>query len=409
MIGAIADDVTGATDVAVAMRREGLRTLLVFGVPSKPAPAGHDAVVVALKSRTIPAADAVEQSCRALGWLQEHGAESTYFKFCSTFDSTPAGNIGPVLDALADEMAAPTVVLTPSSPEHARTQYLGHLFVGDVLISDSHMRHHPLTPMTDPVLARVLQRQTERPVGLIPHAVVRAGRTEIRAAAAAAREHYLLVDAVSDADLREIGAAVAEFPLVAGASGLAAGLAAARRVTGVGAADDPVGAAPAAVLAGSCSARTLEQVEAMRAAGRPTHLLDVVAEPDAGRLAARALDWFDGLGGLGGPAPLVYSSVPPARLAAIQAALGAQRAADLIEQAMGEIAAGLVARGVRRIVAAGGETSGAVVAALGVEAVEIGPEAARGVPWIYPTSGDPLALLLKSGNFGEADLLVRAT
>ncbi|MEJ3655585.1 3-oxo-tetronate kinase [Actinomycetes bacterium KLBMP 9759] len=407
MIGAIADDVTGATDVAVAMRREGLRTLLVFGVPGDPAPAGHDAVVVALKSRTVPAAEAVDQSRRALSWLQEHGADGIYVKFCSTFDSTPEGNIGPVLDALADELAAPTVVLTPSSPEHARTQYLGHLFVGDVLISDSHMRHHPLTPMIDPVLPRVLQRQTERPVGLIPHPVVRAGRAAIRAAATAAGERYLLVDAVCDADLREIGVAVAEFPLVAGASGLAAGLAAARRVAGAATAADPVGDAPAAALAGSCSARTLEQVAAMREAGRPTYLLDVVAEPAAGRLAAGALDWFDGLGAT--PAPLFYSSVPPERLAEIQAVLGAQRAAETLERAMGEIATGLVARGVRRIVAAGGETSGAIVAALGVEAVEIGPEAARGVPWIYPTSGDPLALLLKSGNFGEADLLVRTT
>ncbi|MER7350611.1 3-oxo-tetronate kinase [Streptomyces aurantiacus] len=417
MLGVIADDVTGATDVALALRKSGLRTVLYFGVPGEDVepPGAHEAVVVALKSRMATPADAVAQSLEALRRLRGHGVRQVYFKFCSTFDSTADGNIGPVLDALADALDAPAVLLTPSSPQHGRTQYAGHLFVDGVPLAESPMRHHPVTPMTDSSLPRLLRAQTERPVGLVEWDTVRAGADAVRAALADATARgvrYLLADALDEDDLRTLGRATADAPLTAGAAGLAGGLA--RAVPG-GAPDaydddDPLDAWPAAVLCGSCSARTLEQLDALRALGRPLHRLDPVDEPDPAALAGRALDWYDAL-----PpeaphgAPVIHSSVPPDELRAVQRALGSERAAAVLEEATGRIAAGLVARGARRVIAAGGETSGAVVAALGVTGGWIGRAAAPGVPWIHPTSGPRVALLLKSGNFGGADFLATAS
>ncbi|MFB4278845.1 3-oxo-tetronate kinase [Nonomuraea sp. MTCD27] len=409
MIGAIADDVTGATDVAVALRRRGLRTMLYFGLP----PQGtelpeHDAVVIALKTRTIPRADAVARSLEALHWLRANGAaRQVYFKYCSTFDSTPDGNIGPVLDALADAMDAPVVAMTPSSPEHGRTQYNGYLFVGDVLLGESHMRHHPLTPMTDSYLPRVLEGQSAYRAGVVTLAQVRGQAIGPRLAELRAQGvRYALVDALDDTDLAEAGRALAEAPLVAGAAGLAGGLAAARARTGHGDAPAPEPAGSAAVLAGSCSARTLQQVDAMVQAGRPAHRLDALADQDEESLARKALAWYDALDGTAG-APLIYSSLEPGALRRVQEALGTERSAAILESATGRIARGLVERGVTRVISAGGETSGAVVSALGVPGGVIGAEAARGVPWILTPSG--LALLLKSGNFGEPDLLLEAS
>ncbi|WP_188191381.1 3-oxo-tetronate kinase [Nonomuraea sp. SYSU D8015] len=418
MIGAIADDFTGATDVAVALRRRGIRTVLFFGMPREEAAAEPGAVVIALKTRTIARDTAVAQSLSALEWLRARGAEQVYFKYCSTFDSTVEGNIGPVLDALADALDVPVVPMTPSSPEHGRTQYNGYLFVGDVLLAESHMRHHPLTPMTDSYLPRVLEGQSAYRAGVVTLAQVRRGELARRLAELRAEGvRYALVDAVEDADLAAAGRALADAPLVAGAAGLAGGLAAARARTEGGDVTGAVPAGPAAVLAGSCSARTLEQVAAMIDAGRPAHRLDPLADPDPGSLAAGALAWYDALGAVarpgGGPAfegsgaPLVYSSLEPAALRRVQEALGGERSAAILESALGLIARGLVERGVTRLITAGGETSGAVVSALGVSGGVIGPEAARGVPWIFTPSG--LSLLLKSGNFGDPDLLLEAS
>ncbi|MFI6293564.1 3-oxo-tetronate kinase [Nonomuraea sp. NPDC050790] len=410
MIGAIADDVTGATDVAVALHRHGLRTLLFFDTPpalsseTSPAP---DAVVVALKTRTIPRDQAVARSLAALDRLRAAGAGQIYFKYCSTFDSTPEGNIGPVLDALADALGAPMVAMTPSSPEHGRTQYLGHLFVGERLLSESPMRDHPLTPMTDSYLPRVLEAQSAHRAGVVPLPAVRGGPAAIRERLADLRRdglRYALLDAVEDADLFAAGQALDGMPLVAGAAGLAAGLA---RTLGrelpEGTAHVPGGRA--AVLAGSCSARTLEQVRAVIEYGRPAHRLDALAHPDQEALAADALAWYDAQRPEDG-APLIYSSLPPDRLREVQGELGRERSAEILESALAMIARGLVERGVTRLVAAGGETSGAVVRALGVTGGVIGPEAARGVPWILTPS---LSLLLKSGNFGEPGLLLDAS
>ncbi|NJP89349.1 four-carbon acid sugar kinase family protein [Nonomuraea sp. FMUSA5-5] len=410
MIGAIADDFTGATDVAVALRRRGLRTLLYFGLPPQGAqPPEHDAVVIALKTRTVHKADAVARSLRALRWLRAHGAaEQVYFKYCSTFDSTPEGNIGPVLDALADALEAPIVPMTPSSPEHGRTQYNGYLFVGDVLLGESHMRHHPLTPMTDSYLPRLLEAQSAYRSGVVTLPHVRGQAVERRLAEL--REQgvrYAFVDALAEEDLMTAGRALVRAPLVAGAAGLAGGLAAARAgAAGQEETAAPEPSGPAAVLAGSCSSRTLEQVQVMIEAGRPAHRLDALTDQDADSLARRALAWYDALDASDG-APLIYSSLEPAKLRRVQQALGAERSAALLESAIGRIARGLVERGVTRLVTAGGETSGAVVSALGVPGGVIGAEAARGVPWIFVPSGP--ALLLKSGNFGDPGLLLEAT
>lgn len=417
MIGAIADDFTGGTDVAVAFRRAGLRTVVLFGGASDRGDLPtHDAIVIALKTRTIEPEVAVSESVQAAQWLRDHGATQIFFKFCSTFDSKPEGNIGPVADALADLLDAPRAVVVPSSPEHLRTQYMGHLFVDRQLLSDSPMRHHPLTPMTDSYIPRVLETQTLRTVGLIDHRSVRRGAEEVARLLdeqQSAGVRYSVVDAVDDADLAAIGRACADDVLVTGAAGLAGGLGLAHAARLVDDAhtrieelhSDPIGDVDSAVLAGSCSARTLEQISDMQR-GHDSYLLDAVATPDAASLATQALAWFDARPSTS--VPLIYSSLPPAQLRRAQETLGTERASAILEGAMGIIARGLVARGVQRLVIAGGETSGAVVTALEVDGGVIGEEAAPGVPWIYTTGSRQIALLLKSGNFGAPDLLTTA-
>jgi 3-dehydrotetronate 4-kinase len=412
MIGAIADDFTGGTDVAVAFRRAGLRTVIVFGgAPEHADLPSHDALVVALKTRTVPVVDAVRDSVAAGQWLLQQGAHQLYFKYCSTFDSRPEGNIGQVADALAQLTGARTVAVMPASPEHGRTQYQGHLFVHEQLLSDSPMRHHPLTPMTNARIAEVLAAQTPHPVRSVHHTTVRAGTAAVRTALGAptaAGVQYAVIDAVSDDDLTVVGAAVADAPLITGAAGLAGGVGRALVARGGAlhhhaAQEDPVGAGRTAVLAGSCSARTLEQIGRYQQQ-HPSWFIDALHTPDAQTLADQALQFVDAQPA--DAAPLLYSSVPPAQLQQVQQQLGPAQASEILETATGLIARGLLERGVRRIVIAGGETSGAVVTALQVKGGIIGEEQAPGVPWIY--TQDDVALLLKSGNFGGPDMLVDA-
>ncbi|MCU1440940.1 MAG: Hrp-dependent type effector protein [Rhodoglobus sp.] len=406
--GFIADDFTGGTDVAVEASRAGLRTVIHFGLPRDDTrfDQPHDAVVLALKSRMLPAEHAVHDSLAALAWLRHRGAERVYFKYCSTFDSTARGNIGPVLDALADALGADTVVMTPSSPAHGRTQYLGKLFVGEHLLAESHMRDHPRTPMLDSDLPRLLRAQTSRSVGLVSLSVVRAEQSDLTTTLGARSERYLLTDAIDQTDLDTIGRAVRDHVLVAGAAGLAGGMARAiHSHSGRAAPEPPDRSGPAAVLAGSCSARTLEQIQRMMAEGRDAYRLDPLDNADPRALAERAVAWYDA-----SPrheAPLFYSSADPAGLKLVHDRIGVEASAEILESAIGMIAQGLVARGVTRIIAAGGETSGAIVTALGVDGGLIGAEEGFGVPWIHTRDG--LALLLKSGNFGDTDLLVRAS
>jgi uncharacterized protein YgbK (DUF1537 family) len=418
VMGVIADDYTGGTDVAAAFRRKGLRTLLFFGLPDveEQQLPPYDVLVVALKTRMAPPHVAAELSLAALAWLRERGASSFYFKFCSTFDSTAKGNIGPVLDALSSALAVETVVLTPSSPQHGRTQYRGLLFVGDRLLSESHMRDHPVTPMTDSHVARLLRPQTSASVAVLDLEDVAKGEPAVRARiedAAARGEKYLVADAIDESQLDTLGAALLGSPLTAGAAGLAEGLASAwvtQAAPPAAGPDSPQGhgaEGPAVVLAGSCSVRTLEQVAVLERSGRPAYRLDVVADRDPVSLAERALAWYDERASR--VAPVIYSSAPADELRRIHAEVGVAESARILEDATGRIARGLVERGVRTIVAAGGETSGAIVDALGVPAGVIGEEAAPGVPWIHTVSTTPLSLLLKSGNFGDPELLARAS
>lgn len=414
LLGCIADDFTGATDLSSTLVRQGMSAVQLIGVPgaSDPVP-DADAIVVALKSRTAPVRDAVGNSLQALRWLQAAGCRQFFFKYCSTFDSTDDGNIGPVADALADALGCGFAIACPAFPANGRTVYQGHLFVGYALLSESGMQDHPLTPMRDANLVRVLSRQTDGTVGLVPFATVERGAATIRSALATLKEQgrrYAIVDATTDAHLMAIGEAVDGQALVTGGSGVAMGLPENFRRAGLlGDADAgvlPDVAGHAAVLAGSCSRATLFQIGTARDKV-PTLELDALATPDAGALVRQAAEWMQGK--LGRTPVVIAASSTPERVAALQARLGRDAAGALVEDAMAGIAEALVAAGVRRLVVAGGETSGAVVGRLGIKRLRIGPEIDPGVPWtLAEGAGPPLLLALKSGNFGGRDFFLQA-
>jgi 3-dehydrotetronate 4-kinase len=417
-LGCIADDLTGATDVALMLQNAGMRTIQVIGVPERDsaAPRDADAVVVALKSRTSAPAEAVAQSLAALAWLRAGGAAQILFKYCSTFDSTDAGNIGPVADALLDALGAGFTVACPAFPTNKRTIYLGHLFVGEQLLSDSPMKDHPLTPMRDANLVRVLGRQTKRKVGLVALPAVRQGAVAMREAFEALKRSghgYAIVDAVADEDLLALGAACAEMPLLTGGSGIAMGLPAnfgiRKDMGSENAAALPAAGGYAAVLSGSCSAQSNAQV-AHWVKSHPAFRIDPLRLAGGEDLAAAALAWA-GPRLASGPV-LVYATAEPVAVREAQAQLGSQRAGELVENCLAQVARGLVAQGARRLVVAGGETSGAVVKALGVRALRIGAQIDPGVPWtrtVEMRAGEPpIALALKSGNFGGVDFFAKA-
>ncbi len=414
ILGCIADDFTGATDVASMLVRAGMRTVQMIGVPTSPPSAEVDAIVVALKSRTIAPRAAVDESLSALRWLEEAGCRRFYFKYCSTFDSTDQGNIGPVIDALMSSLGTAFTIACPAFPENARTLFNGYLFVGDLLLSESGMRNHPLTPMTDPNLVRVLQRQTRRKVGLVGHASVSGGPQRIRARFEELRRQgteIAIVDATSNDDLLRIGAACADMPLVTAGSGVALGLPPAYRAEGllaaVGSADAlPPAAGWRAIVSGSCSVATLGQVAAAIEAGMPAFRVDPLSLAAGEDVVKSALRWAAPL--LPRGPLLVYATAEPERVRAAQDRLGRERAGELVEQALAAIARGLVELGVGQIIVAGGETSGAVVSALGVRGLRIGPPIAPGVPWTSSLGGRPLSLALKSGNFGAPDFFLDA-
>ena len=414
VLGCIADDFTGATDLASTLVRNGMRTVQLIGVPPADAPVPDaDAIVVALKSRTAPPGKAVAQSLAALSWLRSAGCRQYFFKYCSTFDSTDDGNIGPVADALVTALGCGFAIACPAFPANGRTVYQGHLFVGSALLNESGMQDHPLTPMRDANLVRVLSRQTDGTVGLVPAPTVAAGASAIRDALTRLREgsrRYAIVDAISDADLFAIGAAVKHHALVTGGSGVAVGLPQNYREDGLLSAanttDLPRVDGPAAVLAGSCSRTTLLQIATTRDQ-LPTLELAPWETPDRAALVQKALAWADGA--LGDKPVVIATSATPDRVGALQKQLGRDEAGALLEGVMADIATGLVTRGVRRMVVAGGETSGAVVSALGVSSLRIGAEIDPGVPWTYAEgSGPALLLALKSGNFGAARMFEQA-
>lgn len=413
LLGCIADDFTGGTDLASMLVAGGMRTLQVIGVPKGPIPADVDAVVVALKSRTQRKDHAVQASLAALEWLRAAGCRQFFFKYCSTFDSTAQGNIGPVADALMDALGTDFVLACPAFPENRRTLYQGHLFVGDALLSESGMRHHPLTPMTDANLVRVLSGQTTREVGLVPYSVVAQGATAIREAFEIERQAgkgYVIVDAIDNADLKVIGEAAADHLLITGGSGVAIGLPANFARAGLlqgskCAAELPSVGGYAAVLSGSCSVATNDQIEYWQRS-RPSFQLDPLLLAEGRDQVGDALAWASEHIATG--PVLIYGSARPDQVKAAQERIGIEAAGLLVEQALSGIAVGLEALGVRRFVIAGGETSGAVVKALGVEALRIGAAIDPGVPWTLGMREVPVALALKSGNFGSVDFFEKA-
>lgn len=412
LLGCIADDFTGGTDLASTLAAGGMRTVQTIGVPDT-AIDNADALVIALKSRTAPREQAVAESLSALRWLQAQGCQQFLFKYCSTFDSTPLGNIGPVVDALMAALDTKFTIACPAYPENKRTVYLGHLFVGNQLLSESSMKNHPLTPMTDANLVRVLQPQTQHRVGLISHDIVSTGAAAIKAAnsaALAAGFGIAIIDALTDADLHAIGHACADLRLITGGSGIATGLPHNFRRKGMmqtHAADTAVPRidGPAAIIAGSCSAATNAQVGhwLKKRDGFRIDIHRLLAGED---VVSEALDWTRQQSPQN--PPLVYATATPDEVRAVQTLAGAEHAGLQIENALAEIAYGLAQAGTRKFVIAGGETSGAIVKRLGIHALRIGPAIDPGVPWTYSMERQPLALALKSGNFGSVDFFEKA-
>ncbi|MDH5340707.1 MAG: four-carbon acid sugar kinase family protein [Rubrivivax sp.] len=411
-MGCIADDFTGGTDLANNLVRAGMRTVQVIGVGAGPLPDDVDAVVVALKSRTASVEQAVAESLAAARWLSQGGRPQIYFKVCSTFDSTPQGNIGPVAEALQEALQAQGVVVTPAFPENGRTVFKGHLFVGDLLLSDSPMRNHPLTPMTDANLVRVLQAQMKRGrVGLVDHRTVGRGAAAVRDRLQALQRDgrsFAIADAVDDADLHVLAEATRDAALVVAGSGLAIGIPALHGLAPrPEAAALPAASGSRAILSGSCSAATNAQVAVFRAGGGATFVIDPLRVAAGQDLAAEALAWAAPR--LGTAPVLVSATAEPAAVAAVQAQLGAERAGALVEQTLARVASGLVEQGVGQLLIAGGETSGACIQALGITQLRIGPQIDPGVPWCHARlAGRGLHVALKSGNFGGTDFFSRA-
>ncbi len=414
LLGCIADDFTGATDLANNLVRAGMRVVQTVGVPNQAIGAGFDAVVVALKTRTVPAGDAVTESLAALAWLQAQGAQQIYFKYCSTFDSTSQGNIGPVTEALMDALETRFTIATPAFPDNHRTVFKGYLFVGDLLLNESGMQNHPLTPMQDANLVRVMQSQTRRRVGLVDHRVVARGESALRERMAQLQTDGVgvaIVDALSNEDLMRLGPALKGMPLVTAGSGVAIGLPANFGITPSAQASRlPAGCGMLAVVSGSCSLATNRQVLHFRQQGFPARSIDPLQLASGVDVVAEVLAWAVPL--LANGPVLVYSTADTTVVKSVQGQLGAGEAGAMVERALAAVARGLVQCGVRQLVVAGGETSGACVQALGITQMQVGPQIDPGVPWCHARSAlageDGLHLSLKSGNFGTDDFFIKA-
>ncbi len=405
VLGCIADDFTGATDLAGLLARSGVRVSLRIGVPSEPPadPAAFE--VIALKSRTAPVGEAVAETRAALKWLQAAGAQRFFWKYCSTFDSTAEGNIGPVAEALMADLGCDQTIYCPAFPENGRSIFMGNLFVGQQPLAESPMKDHPLTPMRDSNLMRLLEPQVTKPVGLADRLTVARGAGVLRAELAALKAKgvaHVVVDAVANSDLEVIAEACRDMVLMTGGSAVAMPLPGLYLADGTLSADAPKAEAPqldpgTVVLSGSCSAMTNKQVAAYLASGAPGFRLDPLDLAENG--AQAALDWLAGQDL--GAAPLIYATANTDSVRAAQKKLGVAEAGEIVEATLSACAVAARDRGARRVIVAGGETSGAVTKALGVSQLDIGAEIAPGVPWTYCRSGgQQIALTLKSGNFG---------
>lgn len=411
-LGCIADDFTGASDLANTLAKNGMSTVQFVGVPSTELPVLCDAGVVALKTRSVSVEEAVAKSLEALYWLQEQGCEQFLFKYCSTFDSTPAGNIGPVAEALADALHVKTAIVCPVFPEAGRTMYHGHLFVNGKLLNESGMEKHPLTRMTDPDIRRWLRQQTKSDVGLISHLTVNQGADAIANALKDMEKtdnRLIVVDALSNKDLKTIGRAVASEKLITGGSGIAVGLPENFRITGkiAHASNNFIGlSGPSVVLSGSCSATSLKQVSEYLKK-HPGLVIDPSTLVEKRMTAAKASEFVIAHSD---QAPIIYSTADVESVAKAQSELGKTQLANTIENFFGDVAKILVDQGFTRIVVGGGETSGAVVSALGLQHLAIGPEIDPGVPVLSTRTkqGSDIRLALKSGNFGSTDFYEKA-
>jgi len=422
ILGCVADDLTGATDLCNNLVRAGMRVALTVDVPRSTGSLPDDAIVVALKSRTIPPIEAVAQSLAACRWLRKQGVRQIYFKICSTFDSTPKGNIGPVIEAMMDELNCDFSVVVPSFPDNQRTVYRGHLFVGDVLLSESGMRNHPLTPMTDANLVRFLGQQIHgdkrRKVGLIDYRTVGKSADAIRERIATLRSSGISVaiaDSIDNDDLRRLACALSKHAFVTAGSGLGLALPAQWGIEATPeAARLPLASGRRVVISGSCSVATNAQVEHFIHSGGNARMLDAVElARNSGEHVEKAIAWADALWARDPTRILlVYSTAQPAALKTTHEKLGVERSGELVETALAEIARALVQRGVGQLLVAGGETAGVCIRALEVDRMQIGPQIDPGVPWCWGSS--PLAsaagihLALKSGNFGANDFFTRA-
>lgn len=412
LLGCIADDFTGGTDLANNLVKTGFGSVQTLGIPgSAKTTIDSDAVVVALKTRTCPPEQAVQESLEALEWLRTLGCKQFYFKYCSTFDSTPRGNIGPVIDALLAALGSDFTIVCPAFPDNGRTVYRGHLFVNDVLLSESGMQNHPLTPMTDPNLVRFLSTQTSTKVGLIRFDRINQGPKAIIQEIEKLRSdgiHIAVTDCLGNADLITLGSSVKDLTLVTGGSGLALGLAANFGLSGAAPISVPAFPGGRAILAGSCSKMTLRQIEHAKAACRHRQISVQNLAKDSDTVIRDVLAWATET--RTEPKPLlIYTSETVEGLTKNQNELGGERTGLLCEHALAEIASSLIDNGVAQLIVAGGETSGAVVKRLGLDLLKIGPEIDPGVPWTLATGpGKQLALALKSGNFGSEDFFTKA-
>lgn len=413
LLGCIADDFTGATDLANNLVRNGMRVVQTIGIPQHGLNADLDAVVVALKSRNLEPEDAVAQSLEALEYLLAQGAQQIFFKYCSTFDSTPKGNIGPVTEALMAALGADFTIATPAFPDNGRSVFKGHLFVGDQLLSESGMRDHPLTPMTDANLVRVMQAQCARQVGLIEYQDILAGADAISSRIArlkSSNTQIAIMDAVTNDDLYRIAPALKDLSLITGGSGIAIGLPA---NFGLRAHPESSKLPPAsgyrAIVSGSCSQATNLQVDHFKNLGGATFAVDplVLNQKSTEELLKEILAWAKVNLSLG--SVLIYSSASPEKVKTVQSLLGAQEAGSAVENLLGLVAQGLIDLGVGQLLVAGGETSGACVKALGIDQMQIGQQIDPGVPWCYAVARNKsLHLALKSGNFGAPEFFTNA-
>ena len=413
LLGCIADDFTGATDLANNLVRNGMRVTQTIGVPQQALNIELDAVVVALKSRNIEPEEAVTQSLEALNYLLALGAQQIFFKYCSTFDSTPRGNIGPVTEALMAALQTNFTIATPAFPDNGRSVFKGYLFVGDQLLSESGMRDHPLTPMTDPNLVRVMQAQCSHQVGLIDYKTILLGADAIASRIndlEASNIKIAIVDAVTNDDLYRIAPALKGLPLITGGSGIAIGL---PGNFGLGERSEtsklPQAQGYKAIVSGSCSQATNLQVEHFKNLGGAAYAVNPLEliEKSTEQLLKEILAWAEPRLLLG--SVLIYSSASPEQVKEVQLQLGVQASGSAIENLLGLVAQGLIDLGVGQLLVAGGETSGACVQVLGIDQMQIGQQIDPGVPWCYALARNkPLHLALKSGNFGALDFFVNA-